>query len=233
MDSPSSWEHISNLIDRFGDEAHVARRVRTLREAREWSQIELAERMTELGNPMNKSSIWRIENPDSKAGRRGITIGEAIGLARAFETTLAELLLPDDAIHDVEGWSAVIRAAEALNSVRLAWREYMRAASDAQRMVNGSDSLRRHVSSELDNRRDRNAESHVANWRKYQLHRIEKGEGVTMEDLNADDDTVRASDEFRRFLDAQQPIPLIVAIEDVLEGDEPDGDAWARRHHRS
>ena len=61
----ATWEEMSRLIDQFGDERNVAARIKALRTerndaaGREWSQEELARRMTDAGFPMTHTSIWK------------------------------------------------------------------------------------------------------------------------------------------------------------------------------
>ncbi|GAA1768426.1 helix-turn-helix domain-containing protein [Agromyces humatus] len=213
MSEAASWDEISRLIERLGDESHVARRVRIEREERGWSQVDLAERMTSLGSPMNKSSIWRIENPGSKAGRRGITIGEAIGFSRAFGTTLAELLLPDSAILDVERWRLVLNAAEALEDVRAAWHQYSKAMMTAR--VNLTPEIAKRAEEVLGRERATFIESFREHWEPYKIRMIESG-------LPAPDDS-----EFETWALGQQPKPLVAALEDVLDEQMPDDAGWA------
>jgi transcriptional regulator with XRE-family HTH domain len=61
-------------------EAHFAHNVRAYRKARELSQDELAQRMTDRGFKFNQNTIWRIEQ-----SKRPVRIGEAIALAEALE----------------------------------------------------------------------------------------------------------------------------------------------------
>jgi transcriptional regulator with XRE-family HTH domain len=113
------WDDVSALIAEHGNQQNIARRVKQWREENGWSTVELAKLMN-----MSQSSIWKIENPDKKSGRREISIGDAIAFARVFKKTLAEILLPDDALAEVEGWSLFRKAAERLNDLRQANVEY-------------------------------------------------------------------------------------------------------------
>lgn len=152
----TSWDEMSKLIDRFGSEGNAAARIRRLRESkvdekgRPWSQEELARRMTAAGFPMSHTSIWKIENPNKKSGGRAIPIGEAVGFARVLDVTLAELLLPEDAIRDVEVWRRFTAAAEALNEFRHAWNVYRDAMDVVRHAVADSPELARRIASYRD-----------------------------------------------------------------------------------
>jgi transcriptional regulator with XRE-family HTH domain len=71
----------------------LARRVAYERERRDWSYEALASRMTKAGCPIQASGLYKIE----KAGRR-ITVDELVGLAKAFDVDVPELLQPVEMI---------------------------------------------------------------------------------------------------------------------------------------
>jgi transcriptional regulator with XRE-family HTH domain len=73
----------------------LARRITYEREQKGWSPGGLADLMTKAGCPMNQSAIWKIENGNP---RRKITVDEALALARVFETTIDDLLVPPERI---------------------------------------------------------------------------------------------------------------------------------------
>jgi transcriptional regulator with XRE-family HTH domain len=68
-----------------------ATRLRDTRKARELSQTELAQRMTERGRPMSKAALLRIEN-----GERGLSLDEALAFAAVLFVAPAHLLSPRD-----------------------------------------------------------------------------------------------------------------------------------------
>jgi transcriptional regulator with XRE-family HTH domain len=71
-----------------------ATRLRETRKARGFSQTELAQQMTEQGQPMSKAALLRIEN-----GERGLSLDEALAFAAVLYAVPAHLLSPpDDAI---------------------------------------------------------------------------------------------------------------------------------------
>jgi transcriptional regulator with XRE-family HTH domain len=151
----TSWEEMSKLIDQFGDERNVAGRIRQLRESktdekgRAWSQEDLARRMTDAGYPMTHTSIWKIENPDKKSGGRSIPIGEAVGFARVLGVTLAELLLPDTAVRELEGWKRLAAATDALNEIRTAWPTYVQEIEAVRFAVAATPDLAARVAQHL------------------------------------------------------------------------------------
>ncbi|MFJ2578432.1 helix-turn-helix domain-containing protein [Kitasatospora aureofaciens] len=76
---------------RLAGEENAARRLKMERESRGWSTAEVARRMSETGFPINQSSVWRIESGEPP---RRINLDEAIGFAKIFDITLAELVGP-------------------------------------------------------------------------------------------------------------------------------------------
>src|SRR6266545_1902903 len=66
----------------------VMRRVRHLRERRGLSQQRLADRLAELGVPIERSQLARLER-----GERGVGVDELMALAFALDTAPAYLLL--------------------------------------------------------------------------------------------------------------------------------------------
>jgi transcriptional regulator with XRE-family HTH domain len=68
----------------------VARRVREARQSRGWSQAQLAQRLDEIGYPMARSTLTKLEN-----GRyRNISINDAFALAAALAIAPVFLLAP-------------------------------------------------------------------------------------------------------------------------------------------
>jgi transcriptional regulator with XRE-family HTH domain len=81
----------------LSSEDALARRVTHERERRGWSPAQLAKAMTDAGQPMNQSSIWKIENARP---RRKITVDEAVTFAQVFDMTLDELMVPPEMAAD-------------------------------------------------------------------------------------------------------------------------------------
>jgi transcriptional regulator with XRE-family HTH domain len=67
----------------------VGHAVRRLREARDWSQRTVAERMTALGLKWSPTTCADVEN-----ARRGVLVAEIIGLAVIFGTPIENLIRP-------------------------------------------------------------------------------------------------------------------------------------------
>ncbi|WP_155991927.1 helix-turn-helix domain-containing protein [Nocardioides sp. URHA0032] len=80
-------------------EVELARRVAMEREARDWSYEGLAERMTNVGCPIQGSAIYKIEKADPP---RRITVDELIAFATVFETPVRDLLLPREVVIDAK-----------------------------------------------------------------------------------------------------------------------------------
>ena len=75
-------------------EQTAARRVHYLRKRQGWSQQDLADRLRNLGAPIDRASIARLE-----AGKRGISLDEAMRLAYALNVAPVHLMIDteDDA----------------------------------------------------------------------------------------------------------------------------------------
>jgi transcriptional regulator with XRE-family HTH domain len=68
-----------------------ASRLRAIRKERGLSQDDVARRMTEGGRPLSKVALLRIEK-----GTRGLSLDEALALARVLDVAPAHLLSPPD-----------------------------------------------------------------------------------------------------------------------------------------
>ncbi len=91
-----TWVYSPNMGFRELTDSRFGRRVREQRERREWSQEELAKRLTDMGIQVYPSTIAKIE---SEKKPRAARLGEAVGIADLFDLSLDELLgreWPDD-----------------------------------------------------------------------------------------------------------------------------------------
>jgi transcriptional regulator with XRE-family HTH domain len=95
MSGPSVWDEASKVVALLGREDHLAARITAEREARGWSQSQLAREMANIGYPIPQTAISKIEHPQ-RGARRAITVDEAIAFARLFDLTLVDLVLPRD-----------------------------------------------------------------------------------------------------------------------------------------
>jgi transcriptional regulator with XRE-family HTH domain len=68
-----------------------AKRLRETREARGFTQTELAQLVTGKGQPISKAALLRIER-----GKRGLSLDEAFALAQVLNVAPAHLLSPPD-----------------------------------------------------------------------------------------------------------------------------------------
>jgi transcriptional regulator with XRE-family HTH domain len=75
----------------LANERNLAKRVEYERDERGWSYAGLARRMSDQGLPMQKSTIFKIEQGNPP---RRISLDEAIGFARIFNLKLDEMLMP-------------------------------------------------------------------------------------------------------------------------------------------
>lgn len=80
------------------EEAAFIRSMKQLREDRNWTQADLAKRMTDSGwSGIYQTTISRIESGD-----RPVRIGEARGIARVFEVTVGMMIAPPESSKPVE-----------------------------------------------------------------------------------------------------------------------------------
>jgi intergrase/recombinase len=93
MEAPSMARQ--NPPRRVYSEANLALRIKHEREARTptWSYVTTAERLRDIGCPIQSSAIFRLEK-----GERKITVDELVAFAMIFETTPDELLRPLDVV---------------------------------------------------------------------------------------------------------------------------------------
>jgi transcriptional regulator with XRE-family HTH domain len=213
------WRDVEALIAAYGSEEHIARRLKEWRLAKGWSLEQLARELKKppIGHYSNASSLWKMENPDDPKGqRRPINISDALAIARVFNKRLAETLLPDNTIADIEGWTAVIDAAEALNAVRHAWYQYTDLIDRAQAMIGASATLRQRVQSELDDVSARHSDSFAKRLVDYNLSQRALGKPeITLAEL----------------VSYQEPTPLLAALEDALAKDPIRTQGWAENRH--
>lgn len=97
-------------------EAHAAARIRFEREHQGWSLEQLASRITELGCPLDRSAIYKIEQ-----GNRRITLDEAGAFALAFRTSVDKLMVPTAVVATERGrklWDAYQKATETYLAAR-------------------------------------------------------------------------------------------------------------------
>jgi transcriptional regulator with XRE-family HTH domain len=69
----------------------AAGRIRDLRRKRPWTQQQLSDRLMELGLPMDRAAIAKVE-----AGQRGLPLDEAFAFALALDVAPVNLFLPLD-----------------------------------------------------------------------------------------------------------------------------------------
>jgi transcriptional regulator with XRE-family HTH domain len=70
-------------------DSYFGTQVKGLRDERNWSQEELAQRMTDCGVPMYPSTIAKIE---STSKPRAVRLGEAVVIAELFDVPVSSLL---------------------------------------------------------------------------------------------------------------------------------------------
>lgn len=142
--------------------AHVARRVRDLRDERGMSAQKLSDACTELGHPIHRSVLANLEN-----GRRGtLDVCELFVIARALGVAPAALLVGGDDVEIGDGVSMSRESAVAWiaglpdpDAVSEAMDECVRAQNEAdqarKRLEAASQRLRGLLGSEPDWRRTR------------------------------------------------------------------------------
>lgn len=126
-------ENIEPLDPALVAQVAFGKKVRDRRLAAEWTQKELAERVTSAGTRMQQGTIAKIEN-----GSRPTSVGEAAVLASAMKTTPASLL--DSSEWEPDGLSAYLGLAHsdrqfrrAVSELRLSWERYWAERRDVER----------------------------------------------------------------------------------------------------
>ena len=111
----------------------LAGQLRAVRERRRWNQQQLADRLAELGEPMDRSTIAKIEN-----GSRQVSLDEALRLAAALEVSPVHLFTdpPNEAPTSTKD-----RSAPARPQVRLAAKLTV-SPREARMWVRGEQPLR-------------------------------------------------------------------------------------------
>lgn len=77
----------------------LAARLPVLRDTNGWSQQDLADRLAELGYPLGRVAVAKIEG-----GSRGVSLDDAVAIAAAFDVPLPLLVLP---VHTAKGAALV------------------------------------------------------------------------------------------------------------------------------
>ncbi|WP_158564199.1 helix-turn-helix domain-containing protein [Jiangella anatolica] len=88
------------------------RTVRQLREAHEWTQEQLANRMSTAGYPMHQVTVGKLET-----GRRPTSVGEVVALAAIFEVDPGELIRFPSAGDGDDAAMARMRAQQELREL--------------------------------------------------------------------------------------------------------------------
>lgn len=86
-----------------------SRRLREARDARGWTQQQLAERMGEIGFPINRVTIAKLESGKGRARR--VTLEEVLALSAALGVAPVHLITPLDDDADVAITSRVVTSA--------------------------------------------------------------------------------------------------------------------------
>jgi transcriptional regulator with XRE-family HTH domain len=109
---PFSWGEGNRIVRELGREENLASRIAVERNARKWTQLELAREMADIGCPIPQTAISKIEKPQT-GGRRAITVDEAIAFAKVFEIPFGELFLPTDMLTSIAN-ARLVEAAYAV-----------------------------------------------------------------------------------------------------------------------
>ncbi len=206
------WHFVADLLALYARSEFAAERIKELREERGWSTDTLAKKVTAAlreRNPSAKnvaqSTIWRIENPGKESGNSSITIDMLLAIARVFDKTVADMLLPASALEEVQGWELYQQAANLLNEMRRLNSEYVSTMERLRHLVTQRPSLESQIRDYLDGR-------------------YAKLDAIGRDDL---------FQEGRTFTDAaikearlRYPLPVVRAAEDALSGDPLHQAAW-------
>lgn len=78
----------------------IAKEARRLREARGWKQQDLADRLAELGAPLNRVTLAKIESGGTRAAN--LSVADMMALAAALDTSPVSLVFPAGRVEIVE-----------------------------------------------------------------------------------------------------------------------------------
>lgn len=110
-------------------EDNLAWRIKYEMERRGWSQERLAQEMAKVGHPIHQSAVSKIVNERDGVKRRAISVDEAIGFARVFQTPVEDLFAPMEVakvrvfqtlVRRI--WDASGRATVALDDLDNLWK---------------------------------------------------------------------------------------------------------------
>jgi len=200
-----SWTEVANLIAQVGDEHWIGARLESLRGST--SREDLADAMMAAPRlkryAIGRTGIWKIET-----GQRSVSVGEAIALASVLNVPITDLLLPDDAIQELDGWQHFAAAAEALKDVLDAWRRYEDEIRFVRTRIAARPALADRINDYSRDAATQRADQHRAIW------------------LNDHEGNLKSESAFQAFLRRQEPTPAIIAAEDAVSGKDLREDHW-------
>jgi hypothetical protein len=218
-DAPEmDWKLVIDLVEKYGSTRFINEQLPKWRRDRRnpvtkapepWTQVDLSKAMIDAGFlGMNKSVIWKIENPDKPSGGRPVTLDEAITLARLFGKSLPEVLLPPHALAEVDGWKHFMQAADALNDVRYAWARYEDEVARVRNAIAARPELRKRIEEHRTWAAEHFQEQVRETW-----ENDEQGTGVSL----------------AQYTKGFTPTPAMLASEDVLSARDLPDQPWLVR----
>lgn len=100
-----------------GSERTLAQRITFERERKRWTYENLAQRMTTVGCPIQKSAIYKIEQGDPP---RRVTVDELVALANVFNLSLDELLERPEQVLSRKAKSLIAQWGDARDALGVA-----------------------------------------------------------------------------------------------------------------
>ncbi len=136
MDSSEDQVSVEMLANSLGSERNVVERIRAELAARGWSQAELSRRMEVHAAGSTGGAIHPVVLCNVLGGVTGrhVSIDQLVTLAALFEVTVAEMLLPPDAME----MAAVLRALADGPRLQGLADEFAGKLADAQGRVVGA-----------------------------------------------------------------------------------------------
>ncbi|WP_100811945.1 MULTISPECIES: helix-turn-helix domain-containing protein [unclassified Microbacterium] len=233
MNTEPSWREVAALITATpgSAEQRLPERIKSLRESHRdaagnpnpLTHTELARRLQDVGWTTDRTTLWKIENSAAGNGRRKITIDELLAFAKVFGVTVAELLLPEGGVAQLETHAAMVAAIDALETAQKAWIAYAVAVGNAQQYLNDAtnrEQLRARFEAWRDDLEENQTAQEVTLWKRDVAKRIEQGKRPPEASLlmHASDEEIVASPEFRSFRQGLDVQPVYAAYDDVLGG---------------
>lgn len=133
----------------LGDEGNLARRIAAERAQRGWSLAELSRRVEEVGHPIERGQLNRLER-----GERPFRVAQLIALAKAFRLRVEDLLTPVELVAQRDAEQIANEVMDAMISIHNTAHELGVAVAKLRELHESDEEageyLLRHLKARLD-----------------------------------------------------------------------------------